>query len=71
MTRKKVIILILFIIIFTSAKIYLNQKESANSNTMTKLSSSPTSTDISKYKKIIYYMPTFRNGLGRNDVKLK
>ena len=51
MTRKKVIILILFIIIFTSAKIYLNQKESANSNTMTKLSSSPTSTDISKYKK--------------------
>lgn len=27
-------------------------------------------TNISKYKKIIYYMPTFRNGLGRNDAKL-
>lgn len=52
MTRKKIIIiLILFIIIFTSVKIYLNQKENASSNIMTKLSSSPTSIDISKYRK--------------------
>ena len=52
MTRKKIIIiLILFIIIFTSVKIYLNHKENASSNIMTKLSSSPTSIDISKYRK--------------------